>query len=510
MNDVEKVMFPNGFVAKPGEDGSTVITVGDTRKEEKIKKSKKENDEVRKILFKAAEEDVGRKYFLYVYKITDMAGNRSLKLTIPLDQLEDDDVEKYVKDRVSGEKGGTTYLCYVKDQSGQIPSNRDVKDICMRFVFDEDGEIYLKDKKEKEKEREDVMGNVGDTGVHPNEMVKAIRDAVNVGVAAAGKQEPNNSSDKMFELVGTLAKAAADKPQPVIPPTQESSVVKILEVLAPVLAPLLVKVIEPKNDASIEILRGLAESTKELAKTIAETNNKIAEQERRIFEERYKDKAELMLMIKETSAPKDGSAFMGQAVQMMEMSNKMNNVMLASVMGMFKNAMEINNSLSPAGKGQSDGDGKPVWQVLVDRLLDPASWKHGIEAVNSMKNGIKNDNEFCDNAETAQTAQTENFEEVPESEDVGMADTERGLLNTLMEDILGQVNKGVKNEEIVNNVVSTYSPDRKDDMRSIIKKIESNFSDCAKMLNPKLIPKAAFHLSKLQEIMMGIRSNLGE
>lgn len=524
MADIGKMLFPEGgMVLKPDESGNMVLSqkeAKDTRKDEKLKKIQRENEEVRSILFKAADEDVGKKYYLYVYKLVDLAGNRTLVMTIPLDQLEQVDVEKYVKDRVSGKEGGTTYLCYVKDQAGQFPPNREVKDICMRFIVEEDGELFIKERERKE--RETYNRNGGDNGgfrmnpihhqqVSPSEMVDAIKDAVNVGVEASKMKE--NQDSGMAEIVKSLAKTITEKPLPLPPPPQTNNTVELLTALTPILAPLIAKMVEPKpvDNTNLEVLRAITGSLSDIGKAIADTNLKIAEKEQKALEERYKDKEQLVMMIKDvTSKDKDGSGFMAQAMQMMDMSNKVQNMLIASMSGMFKNAMELQSSFNNNNNKDNEVSGEvPAWKLIMERVLDPSSWKSGIEALNALKNPnqvmpTQSDIVEDENIDSGDEITDDDIEGV---ENKGESMLSKELVNSIMDDILTQIKTGAKPEAVATIIISKYS-NYKEEMKEILDMISNDIGGCMKLLRADLLSKAMMNVKKLQQVMDGLKAKL--
>lgn len=509
MSDVGDMVFPKGGVVIGQDDkGNTTIVPKDGKKDEKVKKQQKENDEIMQIMFKSAEEDVGTKYYLYVYKLVNVAGERTLVMQIPLEQLKEINVETYIKDRVSGEPGGTTYLCYVKDQAGKFPSGDESKKICMRFVFEEDGEIYLKEKAKKEmgqfsRDGRDIGRVFREPSVSPTEMVDAIKEAVNVGVEAGKSKE--NTDGKMFDTLVSLAKTAAEKQQ--VPIQQSNSVVELLTAITPLLAPILAKMVEPKpqDNSHLEVLKEITSSMKEISKTISDTNVRIVEKEKEALERQYKDKEALMLLIKESSGQKNDSGvadkFIQQAMQMMDMNSKVQNMTIASIIGLVKNSVELQNVFGK--KDEVPEERVPLWESLLEKVFDPSKWKDGVEAINR----LKNPNMQVGKQETGQHEENQNITENNDIGDINVSDNLQWLVNNIIADILHQIKSGIKKEDIVNNIVDSYD-EYKEDMKKLLTMIQSDFDSCTKLLKPELIAKAALNISKLQGIMDGIKIKL--
>ena len=508
MGDVGEVLFPKGGVVIGQDDkGNTILTPKDNKKDEKVKKQQKEDDEIMHIMFKSAEEDVGTKYYLYVYKIVNMAGERTLVMQIPLEQLKDVNVETYIKDRVTGESGGTVYLCYVKDQAGKFPPGDELKRICRRFVFEEDGDLYLKEKAKKEMAQFNRGGgNIGgisrEASVSPTEMVEAFKEMVNVG-KEVGKEKDGGNQDKMFDTIIALAK---EKPQTLLP--QNNSVVDLLTAITPLLAPILAKIVEPKpqDNSHFEVLKEITSSMRDIGKAISDTNLKIAENEKESLRKQYEDKEKLMLLIKESSVQRgdNGMAdkFIQQAMQMMDMNSKVQNMTIASVIGLVKNSVELQNAFGK--KDEVVEEKVPLWESLLEKLFDPSKWKDGVEAINK----LKNPNMQIVNQEIGQREESENITENNNIGEVDMvSDNLKWLVNSVMTDILSQIKSGMKKEDIANSIIESYGEHR-EEMKKLLTMLQLDFDSCVKLLKPELIAKAALNISKLQEIMNGIKIKL--
>lgn len=509
MTDVGDMIFPKGGIVVGQDDkGNTILTPKDGKKDEKLKKQQKEDDEIMHIMFKSAEEDVGTKYYLYVYKLVNVAGERTLVLQIPLEQLKDVNVETYVKDRVSGEPGGTAYLCYVKDQSGKFPPGDESKRICRRFIFEEDGEMYLKEKSKKEMVQfnrggGNVSGIIREPSVSPTEMMDALKDAVNVGIEASKSKE--NTDGKMFDTLVSLAKTAAEKQQ--VPIQQSNSVVELLTAITPLLAPILAKMVEPKpqDNSHLEILSNITSSIKQIGEAIVNTNLKMMEKEKESLERQYKDKEALMLLIKESSSQKNDNGmadkFVQQAMQMMDMNSKVQNMTIASIIGLVKNSVELQNVFGK--KDEVIEEKVPLWESLLEKIFDPSKWKDGVEAINR----LKNPNMQVVKQETEQYEENQNITEDNDKGDVDMPENLKWLINDIMTNILHQIKSGMKKEDIVNNIVESYD-EHKEDMKKLLMMIQSDFDSCTKLLKPELITKVVLNISKLQGIMDGIKIKL--
>ena len=509
MANVDEMLFPKGgLVIGQDEKGNTTIVSKESKKDEKTKRQQKEEDEIINIMFKSAEEDVGTKYFLYVYKIINMSGERTPVMQIPLEQLREVDVETYIKDRVSGEKGGTVYLCYVKDASGKYPPGDRVH---KRFVFEEDGELYLREKMKKEAEQDRDRGGFGirgrgmvsESSVSPTEMVDAIKEAVNVGVEAGKSKE--NTDGKMFDTLVSLAKTAAEKQQ--IAPQQGNGLAELLTAITPLLAPVLAKMMEtkPRDNSHLEVLREITSSMKDIGKAISDTNLKIVENEKESLRKQYEDKEKLMLLIKESVGQKNDNGmtdkFMQQAMQMMDMNSKVQNMTIASIIGLVKNSVELQGAFGK--KDEVVEERVPLWESLLEKVFDPSKWKDGVEAINR----LKNPNMQIENTKAKQNEENSDITETNIEEDVDVSDNLKWLINDIMTDILSQIKLGTKKEDIVNNIVETYN-EHEEDMKKLLTMMQLDFDSCAKLLRPELIAKAALNLLKLQGIMDGIKIKL--
>lgn len=509
MSDMDKIVFPPGGVVIGQDDkGNTTVTTKENKKDEKVKKREEEEEEIMEYVYKAAKEDVGNKYFLYVYKIVNMAGERTLVLTIPLEQLKGVDTETFVRARVDGEPGGIVYLCYVKDQAGRFPPGEDSKRIIRRFVAEEPGEMYLKEKAKKEMvqfNRNDRSGGMGgisrEPSVSPSEMVDAIKDAVNVGVEAGKSKE--NTDGKMFDTLVSLAKTAAEKQQ--IQPQQGNNMVELLTAITPLLAPFLVKMAEPKpkDNSHLEVLREITSSMKEISRAISDTNLKIIASEKETLERQYKDKETLMLLIKESSSQKNdnGTAdkFIQQAMQMMDMNAKVQNMTIASIVGLVKNSVDLQNVF---GKKDDMVEARiPFWESLLEKVIDPSKWKDGVEVINR----LRNPNAPIADHETEQYEENQNMNN--NAGEVDMSENLKWLINDVMADILRQIKAGAKKEEIVGNIIISYD-EHKEDMKKLLTMIQSDFDSCVKLLRPELVAKAFLNVSKLQIVMDGIKVKL--
>src|SRR4030067_630942 len=153
-----EIKFPSNSVIKDAEldgDGDIILSVGSkesTEKNREKNKMLKENDEIREILFKNAKDDVGKKFLLYVYKeiaVPEHGVSMTLDMRIPMETLENVDVESYIKERV---QGGYAYTCHVKDMSGSWPKNGNRE--CLRYFFENDGALWLEKNNERKNRAE--------------------------------------------------------------------------------------------------------------------------------------------------------------------------------------------------------------------------------------------------------------------------------------------------------------------------------------------------------------------
>lgn len=493
MADMDKIVFPpGGIIIGQDDKGNTTVATKGEKKDGKIKKQQEEEEEIMECVYKTANEDVGNKYSLYVYKIVNMSGERTLVLTIPLDQLKGVDTETFVRSRIDGEPGGITYLCYVKDQAGRFPPGDDSKRIIRRFIAEEPGEIYLKEKAKKEMtqfNRNDRGGGMGgiirEPSVSPTEMVDALKDAINVGAS--------------------LTKTATEKQQ--VLPQQSNNMVELIIAITPLLVPFLTKMTEPKpqDNSHLGVIREMTSTMKDISRAISDTNMRIVEKEKETLEKQYKDKEALMLLIKESSGQKNDNGvtekFMQQTMQMMDMNSKVQNMTIASIIGLVKNSVELQNAFGK--KDEVVEERVPLWESLLEKVFDPAKWKDGVEAINR----LKNPNVPIAKQETEQYGENQNMTENNSMEGVNVSENLKWLINDIIADILHQIKSGIKKEDIVNNIVGTYD-EHKEDMKKLLTMIQLDFDSCTKLLRPELIAKAALNISKLQGIMDGIKTKL--